>query len=298
MTQSFLTRLHSKLRRAWAKGLGRCVGYLGGYPSDMFLTRTYRFNGVRLRIRFDNDYERSRWDRVASGVKEPETLRWIDQEFTSSEVFADIGANVGNYSLYAAVKHPGLRVFAFEPEPNSLTQLVRNAQLNDLAVTCFALPLCEKTGLDFFNINCAFVAGESNHQFGRVIDSSGQEFRPVVRIGIMGCSLDHLIQKGIMPPPNHVKIDVDGLEEQVLGGMRHLLCSPHLRTVLCEITGSSEKVSRIEGLFRENGFFRVHSPLGSRIEGNFIYKRRVITVENTGKASNRSEVGGVHLAGL
>ena len=44
--------------------------------------------------------------------KEPETIEWIDS-FKKDDVFWDVGANVGTYSLYAGMK--GIKTLAFEP---------------------------------------------------------------------------------------------------------------------------------------------------------------------------------------
>src|SRR5215510_9943048 len=50
-------------------------------------------------------------------TKEPDTIRWIDS-FDRSDVFWDVGANVGVFSLYAA-RSRGVRVLAFEPSADN-----------------------------------------------------------------------------------------------------------------------------------------------------------------------------------
>src|SRR3989338_9770525 len=61
--------------------------------------------------------------------KEPDTLAWIDT-FNKSDTFYDIGANVGLYSLYAAIK--GISVIAFEPESQNYAEFNKNIFLNNL----------------------------------------------------------------------------------------------------------------------------------------------------------------------
>jgi hypothetical protein len=63
-------------------------------------------------------------------TKEVDTIAWIDG-FKDNQVFWDIGANVGVYSLYAAIKRQ-LRVSAFEPSSANYYALTRNCQLNGL----------------------------------------------------------------------------------------------------------------------------------------------------------------------
>jgi len=52
--------------------------------------------------------------------------------------------------------------------------------------------------------------------------------------GCIGRRVDTLIADGL-PVPNHIKIDVDGLEHRVIAGMLETLQQPELRTVLIEI---------------------------------------------------------------
>ena len=67
---------------------------------------------------------------------EPNTLSWIDG-FGVGDVFYDIGANIGAYTLYAA-KARSVPVVAFEPNPFSYRVLVHNFHLN--AITDRVLP--------------------------------------------------------------------------------------------------------------------------------------------------------------
>src|SRR6516225_6093965 len=57
--------------------------------------------------------------------KEPDTIRWIDS-FEPNDVFWDIGANVGVFSLYAARRK--VRVLAFEPSAGNYMILCRNVE--------------------------------------------------------------------------------------------------------------------------------------------------------------------------
>ena len=64
--------------------------------------------------------------------KEPETLEWIDNFSKSNIIFWDIGANIGLYSIYAALKHKNIAVICFEASSNNLGILTRNVSINKL----------------------------------------------------------------------------------------------------------------------------------------------------------------------
>src|SRR5262245_21238698 len=70
--------------------------------------------------------------------KEPATLEWINT-MEADDVLLDIGANIGLYSLYAAVES-SLLVYSFEPFPSNYAVLVQNVALNKLQNR--VLPVC------------------------------------------------------------------------------------------------------------------------------------------------------------
>src|SRR5690349_18823938 len=73
----------------------------------------------------------TKWRVDSLFEKEPVTIEWI-AGFAPDDVFVDVGANVGMYSIWAA-KTRKTRVFAFEPEAQNYSLLNRNIVLNDLS---------------------------------------------------------------------------------------------------------------------------------------------------------------------
>ena len=73
-------------------------------------------------------------------TKEPDTLKWIDSfKNNSKTVFWDIGANIGIFSIYAALKK-NIKIFSFEPSFNNLSILGENISINQIGRTaqlCF-----------------------------------------------------------------------------------------------------------------------------------------------------------------
>ena len=87
--------------------------------------------------------------RLRSVEKEPFTVEWIERSIKPGDVFYDIGANVGAYSLIAAkVTGNGARIFAFEPSAATFHDLSRNILHNGcLRASCLCrLPSGRKQG--------------------------------------------------------------------------------------------------------------------------------------------------------
>jgi hypothetical protein len=104
---------------------------------------------------------------------------------------------------------------------------------------------------DYFNYQAVTVAS-STSQFGRN-SYEGETFDPIFVEIKHGVSIDTLIDKGAVPRPDVIKIDVDGLDFEVLDGMRRLISSAgRPRSIQVEL-GSDSK-PRILDLLRETGY--------------------------------------------
>ena len=64
-------------------------------------------------------------------------IEWINK-FSRKDVFLDIGANVGIYSVAVASK--GLLVYSAELDPKNISILFENIHLNKLHKNCLILP--------------------------------------------------------------------------------------------------------------------------------------------------------------
>ena len=72
-------------------------------------------------------------------TKQKATIAWIDG-FAPDSVFWDIGANIGSYTLYAALR-PDIRVVAFEPAAVNYFILAANCELNAFGERVDCLPI-------------------------------------------------------------------------------------------------------------------------------------------------------------
>jgi FkbM family methyltransferase len=175
--------------------------------------------------------------RLHSCQKEPDTVKWIEDFMKPGDVFYDVGANVGAYSLVAAKCFAGaVKVYAFEPAFLNFSQLCRNLFLNNCqgAVFPLSVALSEKTAVGEFNYH-DLVPGGSLHTLGEAVDHKGETFMPVFTQRMLSYRLDDLIDQFKIPRPTHIKIDVDGIEKAVLEGAPNTLSSSSLRSVVVEL---------------------------------------------------------------
>ncbi len=176
-------------------------------------------------------------------TKEPWTLEWIDT-FQPSDVLWDIGANIGLYSLYAAVVK-GVRVFAFEPEAANYRVLNENIRINNMQD----------------NINAFSIAVSDKHTFGQLklskieTAASGHQFngnnRPAFKQGCISYTMDMLY--GALGQPDHIKIDVDGLEPLVIaGGLDKVLAG--VKSIMVEIDEQDQSRTFVKDVLIKHGF--------------------------------------------
>jgi len=149
--------------------------------------------------------------------KEPETIEWINT-FAPDDVLWDVGANVGLYSVYAALERRS-RVVAFEPSLFNLGILGRNVEINSLGerVVPLGVAIGAERTLAFLEMGTTVVGGAQS-SFGVATDHQGMRFEPAFRQATLGFSIDGLLRDFSLPHPNHLKIDVDGLEARVVKG--------------------------------------------------------------------------------
>lgn len=211
--------------------------------------------GLDINLVVSSDIEQYRADSFSS--KEPETLDWIDRTLKPSDVFFDVGANIGLYSLYAAKRHPGIRVYSFEPESQNFSHLCLNIFKNKLQhVIPSAIPIAEAMRFSTFHV-CSFSAGQAMHGFDRPSENRIDGAKSVFQQGMLGTSLDVLVYEFGLPVPKAIKIDVDGLEVPILRGAKRLLQDRQLASILVEATNTEKnpnEMAEIEEILTQSGF--------------------------------------------
>jgi FkbM family methyltransferase len=131
-----------------------------------------------------------------------------------AEMFVDIGAYSGIYTLIASAASPTLRTVACEPNPMKLAQLMSNVELNDLGrrVRIVGQALSSHAGRARLN------RPSDDSQASLLPAPGGPPTANSVEVDVV--TGDELLA-GL--PVDLIKIDVEGLEPEVLDGMPDLL---------------------------------------------------------------------------
>ncbi|MEQ9364472.1 MAG: FkbM family methyltransferase [Leptospirales bacterium] len=210
-----------------------------------------------------------RWRAATLLSKEPETIGWMDS-FAAGETLWDIGANIGVYALYAGAIR-GCRVVAFEPAAQNYYILNKNIELNGLAEKVRAFPVAFSYGFRASSFSMSSLEG--GNALSTIED--GPEIAGNFTQGLMALSLDEFVERGGMTFPDHLKIDVDGEEHNILLGGKKLLADKRLRTLLIELDGDETNFAESLELIRAAGFEQVEEGVpeaGNQIR-NFIFRR-------------------------
>lgn len=205
-----------------------------------------------IHYRFPATSRRARKRALKLATKEPGTIKWLHENLRADDVFYDIGANVGVYTLFAAARVPRGRVLSFEPHAANFAALLQAIELNAMGdvITPICIALDAECGYGDFRYRDT-LTGSTGSQ---IISSPIAERYPsrVTELKHFA-SVDALIEHGVVPPASLIKIDVDGNEANILRGMRALLmgnCPP--RQIQVEVDPRAR--DEVFGLMREAGY--------------------------------------------
>jgi FkbM family methyltransferase len=174
------------------------------------------------------------------GIYEPQVsqvmaalLRRATASGLSATVIIDVGANWGYFTLMAAqlTGRTG-RVVAVEPDPRMFALLQRNLSLNGLsqveAVACAAGADRERRWLH------GYADGAENRGVSRIRDSASADAGGTT-FAVSTAPLDRLLDERNIGVVDLVKIDVEGFEADVLGGMTDGLARQRYRRIVIEL---------------------------------------------------------------
>jgi FkbM family methyltransferase len=205
-------------------------------------------------VKGQRTYIKNRMDRLMT--KEPETIKWINT-FDNDSVFFDIGANIGIYTLYSAMTRNNI-VYSFEPHAASYKNLLDSINLNKLQnCQAFCIALSDKIAMSSISVKNMHEGVADN-----IVGERGEYYHGCTEI-----DLDFLVDKGILPQPDHLKIDVDGFEDKVLNGSSTTL--QKCKSLLVEI--DNKHVNMVNKL-QELGLVLQSKHKRNEEEHNYIFK--------------------------
>ena len=199
---------------------------LSSLLTHVYSKRDLEVNGVSVSFKICN----SESFRRSVGHGEKEVIADLISKINPGDVFWDVGANQGTYSLFAS--NVGAISHSFEPNPKACRIIRENARLNDVDVSIHQLALGTKDE--------TMILRDADRSGKRWIAANGTGIEVSVR---RGDNLD--IEK-----PDILKIDVEGAELDVLDGFRNHLSD--CRICYVEYHGGNKE--RVQTILSKFGF--------------------------------------------
>lgn len=197
----------------WRKVFARYIGWRS-MPARVVRTRF----GSRMRVQPPDLVRSVIW---LTGQWEPWITRYVIANLRPGDVFVDVGANVGYYTLLAAtITGDAGRVYALEASPEIFAELKRNLMLNPELHNVDAICKAASSGPGRLRM---WMGDSTNRGASTTVDavaaSSGLELEAEVECD----ALNHLIPTKDLLRARLIKIDVEGAERRVLEPLRGLL---------------------------------------------------------------------------
>lgn len=244
-------------------------------PRTLTRIRKAMHHGPLINLPFyeiEVDGKAIRWSAPAEGplvmgrvqtifAKEPTTIPFLEA-IKPNETLLDIGANIGMYTIYAAAV-TGCKVIAVEPEALNYAELNKSIHLNGLSgqVMAVCAAMSDEPKIGPLHLG-GFGISYSHHDFAenswrkdmKWSETVVQRMDERMIQGAVSTTIDALVASGIMSVPEHIKIDVDGLEHKVVAGGRKTFADPRVKTALIEIDFSIDTARDIVDMMVASGW--------------------------------------------
>jgi FkbM family methyltransferase len=231
---------------------------------------------------------------IYTGLAEFDDMALVLHVLRPGDLFVDIGANIGSYTILAAAA--GAHAIAFEPVPTTYEALALNVRLNDLGGSVI-------TNRAAVGATAGSIRFTANHDTVNHV-ATADEVEGTVEVPVV--TLDEALARVSAEVPMLIKIDVEGYETEALAGATRTLASPGLRAVIMELNGNGARYgfdddalhqTMLDYGFQPFSYDAMTRKLSSlpgrnRAEGNTIYLRDIQMVESRIATARRFGVQG------
>ena len=153
---------------------------------------------------------------LVDGVYEARAINFVLEQLKPGMMFIDIGANIGVFTLPAALKvGPAGSVIAIEPSPRVFPSLEHNVALNGFS----NVRLVQRAAFNSDHQTVPFYEAPVD-QFG--MGSLGSQF-DAKPIPVLTQTLDHILSEQVIERVDVIKVDVEGFEAAVFQGAEKIL---------------------------------------------------------------------------
>ena len=228
---------------------------------------------------------------VYFGLPELESMAFFAHALRREDLFVDVGANIGAFSVLAA-GISGCKAVALEPVPETYLMLRANITLNSL-----------DSNVEAINVAVSDRAGslrmtDSQDSTNHVLPQGSAD-----GIVVPSITLDEVV---IHDGPVFVKIDIEGHEKEALAGGQRLLASSKLKAVVMEFGCGTHRgidEGRLYDSMLDRGFLScryelerhalIPGPGGTDRQGNTIFVRDIAEMND-----RLRDAPSVHVLGL
>jgi FkbM family methyltransferase len=204
-----------------------------------------RFGGCRILVTPESGL--GYWLPAYAMRRDENLLSHVANWIKPGSVVWDVGANMGVVSFVAAgLAGPAGKVYAFEPDTLMLRLLRRSALLNPQAAPVEVIPCAVGASISLNRFNIALHNRSTNflEGFGTGLTGGIRETQTVLTV-----PLDWAAEQ--IPPPDFLKIDVEGAELDVFRGAAQML-SAQRPVIIFECQNSNSK--EIQTMLRKLGY--------------------------------------------
>ena len=208
---------------------------------------------------------------IVPGLCEFDEMCFTTHFLRDGELFADVGANVGAFSVLASGVAKAKTV-CFEPSPRTFDYLVRNVWINNL------------TGL-VSTVNAAVGAKPGRLKLTENLGTENYVCPPGTQSNGIDVEVTTLDSAFAQSAPVLMKVDVEGFETEVFAGAGKTISNPALAAMIVERTDMGNRYGYDEGTLHTRiqslGFIpcsytameRKLSKVSADTRGNIIYVR-------------------------